>query len=140
MLAGVFGRLSLVKGLIASADQEIEVLAPKVVTNPNFSDQSTLDWAQATVEDAMPGTLQPAGTKALERAGRIGQVGLHSLFLDRAPLVPLQRVRVSGATGVQYAPVEVRTWPTHVEALVEIVMLPPATPEPDPEPEPEPEP
>lgn len=120
-LSGVFGSLPLVKNLIARADLTIEVLAPKVVTNPNFPNQSSLDWTQPTVEDTVPGTLQPAGIKALERVGRVGTVGNHQLYLARAPLVPLQRVRVKGATGLQYSVLEVRSWPGHVEVLVEEV-------------------
>lgn len=118
-MAGVFGSHSLVKSLIASADLEIEVLAPKLVHNPNFPGQYTPDWGRATVEDTLAGTLQPAGVKALERAGRIGRVGHHTLFLERKPVVPMQRVRVKNTTGVQYAIVEAFVWPSHVEALVE---------------------
>lgn len=119
-MAGVFGSHSLIKNLVAKADSEIEVLAPKVITNPHFPDQQTLDWSQATVEDTLPGSLQPAGVVALERAGRIGRVGHHELFLARKPLAPLQRVRVAGEA-LQYSLVEARVWPSHVEALVEEV-------------------
>lgn len=119
-MPGVFGNHSLVKRLIARADQTIEVLAPKVITNPHFPDQQTLDWSQATVEDTLPGSLQPAGVVAMERAGRIGRVGHHELFLARKPLAPLQRVRVAGEA-LQYSLVEARVWPSHVEALVEEV-------------------
>ena len=77
-MSGVFGSLPLVKNLIARADLTIEVLAPKVVTNPNFPNQSSLDWTQPTVEDTVPGTLQPAGIKALEASGASAQSGITS--------------------------------------------------------------
>jgi len=108
-----------VKSLIAGADLKIEVLAPKLVHNPNFPGQVTPDWGRATVEDTLAGTLQPAGVKALERAGRIGRVGHYQLFLERKPVVPMQRVRVKNTSDVQYAIVEAFVWPSHVEALVE---------------------
>lgn len=118
-MAGVFGSHSLIKRLIASADQTIEVLAPKVIHNPNFPGETTLDWSRPTVEDTVQGTLQPAGVKALERVGRVGRVGHHELYLARAPVHPLQRVRVKGLNNVQYAIVEAAIWPSHVEAVVE---------------------
>lgn len=120
-MAGVFGSHSLIKSLIASADQVIEVLAPNVIYNPNFPGENTLDWSQATVEGTVPGTLQPAGVRALERAGRIGRVGHHELFLTRKPVTALQRVRVKGQNSLHYMIVEARSWPSHVEALVEEV-------------------
>ena len=119
-MAGVFGPHSLIRSLIAKAPTSIEVLAPKVITNPNFPDQTTIDWAQATVEDTVPGDLQPLGENAAERLGLTGVEGYQQLFLSRSPLVPMQRVRVAGETA-QHSVEELRAWRSHVEAVVKAV-------------------
>lgn len=119
-MAGVFGPHSLITGLIARAPTEIEVLAPKVITNPHFPDDTTVDWTQPTVEDTVPGELQPLGEKAAERLGLTGLEGHQQLFLARSPLAPMQRVRVKGETA-QHSVVEVRAWRSHVEAVIKAV-------------------
>ena len=122
-------------------DTTIEVLLPELVANPHLAGVSTLDWSAATVTETVAGRMEPAGTRALERAGRIGKAGVHELCSEPVGLVPQGRVRVGAQ---QYAVIDVREYAPFTYAIVEEVEAGtvPAEPEPEPEPpeEPEPEP
>jgi len=119
-VAGVFGTLSLIRNLTGEAPLTVQALSPKLTTNPNYANQTYLDWTLATVELTTNGTLQPASAKALERAGLVGRVGIWQLFTSPAAVHPFSRVRIDGQ---QYAIIEVISYATHNELLVEEVKV-----------------
>jgi len=96
----------------------VEVLQPALVANPNYPGEYTLDWSNPTVTATVAGNLQPASTRALERAARVGKVGVHELFTDPATLTPLGRVRIGSQ---QYAILDARLHHSHSHAIVEEV-------------------
>ena len=96
----------------------VEVLAPDLVQNPYFPGESYLDWSDPTVVTTVLGSLQPAGTRALERAGRVGVNGVHELVCEAVGLTPEGRVRVAGE---QYVVVDVREFTPYTHAIVEAV-------------------
>lgn len=96
----------------------VELLAPTTPTNPHLTNQTTVSWATPTVTRTVLGTLQPAGTRALERAARIGKAGVHELITEPASLTPQSRVRIGTQ---QYVVLDVRERDTHTHAIVEEV-------------------
>jgi len=119
-VTGVFGSLSLIRNLAGDAPLTVQALQPKLTANPNFPNQTYLDWGNATVALTTNGTLQPASAKAIERVGRIGRVGIWQLFTSLVPLHPFSRVRIDGQ---QYAVLEIASYATHNELVVEEVQV-----------------
>lgn len=100
-------------------DESVEVLAPTVAANPNFPGSTFLDWGTTTVSVTLAGRLVPASTRALERVGRVGRVGVHELFTaPTASITPLGRVRVNAR---QYTVLDARAYRQRLHAIVEEV-------------------
>lgn len=109
---------SMTAGALVPLDSTVEVLAPDLVLNPYFPGESYLDWSDPTVVVSVLGSLQPAGTRALERAGRVGAHGVHELVCGPVGLTPEGRVRVGA---VQFTVVNVREFVPYTHAVVEEV-------------------
>ena len=107
-----------VTGLVP-LDERVQVLAPVETDNPNFPCSTYLEWEGATVAATLKGRLAPASTRALERTGRVGKVGVHELFTTpSAQITPLGRVRI-GARVFQV--LDARAYRQRTHAIVEEV-------------------
>ena len=138
---------SMTAASLVPLDTTVEVLAPALVDNPHLDGVTALHWTpvvvpftadttvitadstlvtadatehtlDAVVVETVLGSIMPAGTRALERAGRIGKTGVHELCTEPASLVPQGRVRIGAR---QYAILDVREFVPFVYAIVEEV-------------------
>lgn len=109
---------TLTSSALVPLDRTIEVLRPAMVTNTHFTGETSRDWANPTVVATVRGTLQPASTRALERTGRIGKVGVHELITRATTITPQGRVRIGTQ---QYSVLDVRAYDTHVQVTIEEV-------------------
>ena len=109
---------SMAPDALVPLNTSVEVLAPTLVSNPHFPGETYLDWSDPTVTSTVLANFQPAGTRALERAGRIGVNGVHELVLEAVGLAPEGRVRVGER---QYRVVNVREFAPFTHAIVEEV-------------------
>lgn len=101
-------------------DVTVEILTPGIDTNPYLPGETTIDWANPIVVARTEGNLQPASTKALERTGRIGKVGVYDLHTNPVQVEPEGRVRIQGQL---YRVLDARILPTHSELVVETVSI-----------------
>ena len=109
---------TLTRSALVPLDRTVEVLQPALVANPNHTGETSRDWTSPTVVATVLGTLQPASTRALERTGRVGKVGVHELITRATTITPLGRVRI----GTQhYTVLDVRAYGSHTQATVEEV-------------------
>jgi len=109
---------TLTSTALVPLNRTIEVLKPTLTANPNHPDEFTRSWANATVIATVRGSLQPASTRALERTGRVGKVGVHELITRATTITPLGRVRI----GTQhYTVLDVRAYDTHSQVTIEEV-------------------
>ncbi|MBA3891540.1 MAG: hypothetical protein H0X64_13520 [Gemmatimonadaceae bacterium] len=109
---------SLTGSAMLPLNTSVQVLAPATGANPHFTGATALDWSNPTVTATVLGRLQPAGTRALERTGRVGKHGVHELVTRPTTITPLGRVRVGAQ---QYSVLDARAFPTHTRAVIEEV-------------------
>lgn len=95
------------------------VLRATKTTSLTVPTESVLDWSSPTTTATVRGSLQPATTEQIERAGLTAKRGLYALYCEPATILPTSN-RVSVGSSV-YRVLEVENWGTHVEVLMEEV-------------------
>ena len=111
---------SMTANALVPLSSQIEVLQPTSPANPHYVGSVSVVWSNATVTSTVLGTIHPASTRALERVGRVGKVGVHEIIMQPVSVTPLGRVR-SGDQ--QFMVLDVRVWGAFTHAVVEEVSV-----------------
>lgn len=78
--------------------------------------RTQISWDAPATVTTVQGTLQPAGTKALERAGLLGQEGIHQVYMEPTAVTPSSnRLTIDGRT---FEVLSCEAWPSHTAALL----------------------
>lgn len=109
---------TLTRSALVPLNTTVEVLQPALAANPNHTGEVSRDWTTPTVVATVLGTLQPASTRALERTGRVGKVGVFELITKATTITPLGRVRIGAQ---HYTVLDVRAYDTHAQVTIEEV-------------------
>jgi hypothetical protein len=100
--------------LVPGSRESLTILKAGTITDMG---RTQLSWAAPTTVTTVNGSLQPAGTSLLERAGLLGREGVYQVSTDTpVSLAPsTNRLQVNART---YEVLQVEEWNSHTEALV----------------------
>lgn len=94
----------------------VQVLAPMMISNPNFPGVETPDWSNPTITTTINGVLQPVSEDTATRMGIASRTDYRTLYSDATTLNPEGRVRAAGSDWLIH---EVRHWTSHTEAIIQ---------------------